>query len=167
MSIPAQAALNAFLTLSGSRQGNIRGSVTQKGREGKIMVIAADHTFYSPVDQMSGQISGRRVHMPLVITKEVDRSSPLLRMALANNEIMKDFRLEFWEPSPTGMEKQYFTIQLINAAISSIKFVMPNTRDPETMRLKEYEEIQFTYQRIIWTYEDGGIRAEDSQVLSR
>ena len=33
-------ALNAYLKLKGQKQGEIKGSVTQKGREGKIMVIA-------------------------------------------------------------------------------------------------------------------------------
>ncbi len=36
-------ALNAYLKLTGQKQGDIKGSVTQKGREGKIMVIAASH----------------------------------------------------------------------------------------------------------------------------
>jgi type VI secretion system secreted protein Hcp len=32
-------ALNAYLKLRGQKQGEIKGSVTQKGREGKILVI--------------------------------------------------------------------------------------------------------------------------------
>jgi len=36
----ANAALNAYLQLSAKKLGEIKGSVTQKGREGKIMVIA-------------------------------------------------------------------------------------------------------------------------------
>ena len=36
----ADAALNAYLKLKGQKQGEIKGSVTQKGREGAIAVIA-------------------------------------------------------------------------------------------------------------------------------
>ena len=39
----ADAALNAYLKLKGQKQGEIKGSVTQKGREGRIAVIAVQH----------------------------------------------------------------------------------------------------------------------------
>ena len=78
-------ALNAYLRLKGQKQGDIKGSVTQKGREGKISVIAANHDIASPHDAASGQATGRRVHQPFVITKEVDKSSPLLYNVLVNN----------------------------------------------------------------------------------
>jgi type VI secretion system secreted protein Hcp len=38
---------------------------------------------------------------------------------------------------------------------------MKNNRYPEFMKLAEYEEIAFTYQKIIWTWKDGGIEAQD------
>ncbi|HRI69004.1 MAG TPA: type VI secretion system tube protein Hcp, partial [Polyangium sp.] len=41
-------ALNAYLRLKGQKQGEIKGSVTQKGREGSIMVIAVSHEIISP-----------------------------------------------------------------------------------------------------------------------
>ena len=47
-------ALNAYLKLKGQKQGPIAGSVTQKGREGKIMVIATSHEIVSPRDAASG-----------------------------------------------------------------------------------------------------------------
>lgn len=47
-------ALNAYLKLKGQKQGDIKGSVTQKGRENKIMVIAVSHEVVSPRDMASG-----------------------------------------------------------------------------------------------------------------
>ena len=44
----------------------------------------------------------------------------------------------------------YYTIELLNANIASIDEGFPNT-----------ENISFTYQRIIWTWTEGGITAED------
>ena len=32
---------------------------------------------------------------------------------------------------------------------------------PENMKLPHMEEVSFTYQKIEWTFEDGGITAED------
>ena len=78
-------ALNSFLQLKGEKQGDIKGSVTQKGRAGKIMVIAFNHEVQSPRDAGTGQATGKRIHKPFVITKEIDKSSPLLYAALTNN----------------------------------------------------------------------------------
>ena len=82
--------LNAYLKLKGQKQGTIKGSVTQKGREGKIAVIAVTHEIISPRDAASGLPTGKRMHKPFVITKvitkKLDKSSPLLYNALVNNE---------------------------------------------------------------------------------
>ena len=86
-------ALNAYLTLEGGSQGEIKGSVTQAGREDTIMVIAFDHKVTSPRDAASGLPTGKRQHGPLTICKELDKSSPLLMQALTNNETIPTFRL--------------------------------------------------------------------------
>ena len=157
-------ALNAYLKLKGQKQGEIKGSVTQKGREGKIMVIAASHEVLSPRDAASGLATGKRMHKPFVITKEIDKSTPLLYNALVNNENITEWELQFWTPNKgkgTGTEKQYYTVKLTNASISDISFHMLNNKNPELVMYAEYEEISFTYQKISWTWVDGGIMAED------
>ncbi len=154
-------ALNAYLKLKGQTQGEIKGSVTQKGREGKIMVIAVSHEIMSPRDPASGLPTGKRMHKPFVITKELDKSSPLLYNVLVNNENITEWETQFWQPSATGAELQHYTVKLTNANIASIHFRMLNNKNPELMKYAEYEEIAFTYQKIIWTWTQGGITAED------
>ena len=154
-------ALNAYLTLKGQKQGEIKGSVTQKGRENKIMVIAVSHDIMSPRDHASGLPTGKRMHKPFVITKELDKASPLLYNALVNNENIPEWELHFWQPSATGAEKQHYSIKLTNANIASINFRMANNKHPDLMRFSEYEEIAFTYQKIEWSWVDGGIMAMD------
>jgi type VI secretion system secreted protein Hcp len=154
-------ALNAYLTIEAETQGQIKGSVTQKGREDSIMVIAVNHEIISPRDAASGLPTGKRQHKPLTITKELDKASPLLQAILVNNENIKKFDLKFWAPSATGKEAQHYTISLMNANIASIAFKMLNNKNPELMKYAEYEEIAFTYQKVIWTWTDGGITAED------
>ena len=158
-------ALNAYLKLKGQKQGEIKGSATQKGREGKILVIAANHEVLSPRDPASGLATGKRMHKPFVITKEVDKSSPLLYNALVNNENITEWELQFWSPNSGkagGTEKQFYTVKLTNASISDISFHMLNNKNPDLVRYAEYEEISFTYQKISWTWVDGGIMAEDN-----
>jgi type VI secretion system secreted protein Hcp len=154
-------ALNAYLRLKGQKTGDIKGSVTQKGREDTIMVIAVNHSVVSPRDPASGLPTGKRQHKPYVITKELDKASPVLFNALCTNENLPEWKLEFWSPSGSGKEVQHFTVKLTNANIASIDFRMLNNKHPENMQLKEYEEIAFTYQTIEWTWMDGGITASD------
>ncbi len=155
-------ALNAFMKVKGQKQGIIKGSVSQKGREGSIMIIAASHEIVSPRDPASGLPTGKRQHKPFIVTKEVDRSSPLLYQALSTNENLPECLIQFWQPTqPTGQERQHYSIKLINANIASIDFRMLNNKDPDLMRYAEYEEIAFTYQNIQWLWVDGGIMAGD------
>jgi type VI secretion system secreted protein Hcp len=154
-------ALNAYMKLKGQKTGVVKGPVAQKGRENSILVFAAGHEIVSPRDPASGLPTGKRMHKPFTISKEVDRASPVLYSMLVNNENITELVLQFWTPSGTGAENQHYTVKLSNARIASIHFVLPNNTLPETQRLKEYEEITFTYQKIQWTWNDGGISAQD------
>ena len=166
---PAGAALNAYLTLRGSKQGDIKGSVTQKGREGKILVFSASHMIVSPRDLASGKPAGKRQHKPFVIFKELDASSPRLWNALVTNEVMAKFELQFWAPNSkvggvggTSTEMIIYSVVLTNASVQSIDFRMPNNKLPDQSKLPEYEEVSFSYEGIQWTWTQGGITARDS-----
>ena len=154
-------ALDAYLRLKGETQGDIKGSVTRPGREDSIMVIAASHEVVSPRDAASGLPTGKRQHKPFVITKEVDKSTPLLYRALVDNENILEWRLQYWQPSASGKEQQHYMVELINASIASIRHEMLNNKYPENMQHKEREHVSFCYQKIIWTWVDGEVTAED------
>lgn len=161
LSATSFGALNAYLKLEGETQGEIKGSVTQAGREDSILVIAMNHAVSSPIDAASGLPSGKRQHQPLRITKEIDMSTPLLMHALVTNENLVKFELRYWQPSKTGQEVQYYTIILYDARIVGIQQEMLNNKYPENMQHREREHVSFVYGRIEWIFEDGGITAED------
>ena len=125
------------------------------------MVIAYNHEVVSPRDAASGLPTGKRQHKPLTVTKEIDKSSPLLMNVLTNNEQITKWELRFWQPSPTGQEVQHYTIELENASIASIRGEMLNNKYAENMQHKEREHVSFCYQKITWTWMDGGITASD------
>ena len=154
-------ALNAYLKLKGDTQGEIKGSVTQKGREDSIMVIAVDHEVISPRDAASGLPSGKRQHKTITITKETDISSPLLWSVLCANENISEWELQFWRPSKDGREHQFYTIQLQDASVAEIHFEMLNNKYPENMQHQEREHVSFCYKKITWTWVEGGVTAED------
>jgi type VI secretion system secreted protein Hcp len=144
-------ALNAYMTIKGSKQGQINGSVTQKGREGMILVHSFSNAIVSPRDPASGLPTGKRMHKPLFFLKEVDKSSPLLWNVLTTNENLTSVQIQFWSPANAaagtgvGIEKQVYTVTLTNASIASMEQSMPSNVDPTTAKLSLQEEISLTY----------------------
>jgi len=154
-------ALNSYLKLKGQEQGDIKGGVTQKGREGKILVMAFDHEIQSPRDPASGLPTGKRIHRPFTITKEIDKSSPLLYSALVNNETITMWELQCFAAKSSGAEVNNYTVTLTNARIVDIISNMLNNKVPENAKMPIMEEVSFAYQKIQWTWVDGGITASD------
>ncbi len=153
-------AENAYLRLTGETQGEIEGSETRR-REGSIMVFAVNHEVTNITDSATGIHTGNRQHKPLIVTKEIDRATPLLWQALVTSENILKFDLRFFQLDSAGKEVQFYTVQLENARIVDIRFEMLNNKYTENEQHKEREHVSFTYQRITWTFEDGGITAVD------
>jgi type VI secretion system secreted protein Hcp len=158
----ADAALSAYLKIKAQKQGDIKGGVVQKGREGSIEVDSSAHEITVPRDATSGAATGRRQHKPFTVVVEVDRALPLLYNALVSNENLSSVELKYFRSGDKGGgDAQFFTVKLTNATIVSIRFSQPNSKSAEQARLGETAEISFTYQKIEWTWNDGGIRAQD------
>jgi len=162
-------ALSTYMTLKGLKQGKIEGSCEQDNRKGSIIVIATNHEIMSPRDIESGLATGKRQHKPLVITKELDKSTPLLYVALTSNENLTDVELKYYRPQiramgGIGLEVNHFNIKLTNATITSIRMLMPNNKHQELKQFETYEEVAFTYEKIEWTWVEGGITGWDSWI---
>lgn len=161
-------AYEGYLIAKAQKQGQIKGSVTQKGKEGWIAFYGFHHEIVSPRDAASGLATGKRQHKPLTITKEIDKSTPLLYQALIDNENFSEVTLRFFTQdlrsavTGIGKEIQHYTIRLTNANISSIVDDMANIKIAENAKLPLLELITFTYQKIEWTWTDGAITATDS-----
>lgn len=157
-----RGGLLIYLTLKGQTQGEIKGSVTQAGREDSISVQYLQSKIVSPRDAASGLPTGKRQHQPLVFRKTIDKSTPKLLTALVNNENIQEAHFKFWRPSITGKEEQYFTIDLQNASLASHNLYHPDSYDSSAGgNGADLEEWSFTYQKIVWTFTTGGITAQD------
>lgn len=154
-------ALNAYMKLTGETQGEIKGSCDQAGREDSLEIIGWNHEVVSPRDAASGLPTGKRQHKPFTVTHQLDKASPLLMSLLTQNENVTAWELRLWRPSSAGVEEQYFTVELANANVAGIRMEMLNNKYPENMAHDTREAISFTYQKITWTWEDGGITADD------
>ena len=153
--------LPAHLTLEGKNQGAIEGSCTQEGREGTILVQALNHEVSIPLDSQTGLSTGKRVHHPLKILKEVDKSTPLLFLALTSGEHLNSVEIQFYRIDENGAEEHFYTIKLEDAIIVSIKPKLPSCLEAETVDLKFQEEVSFTYRKAIWRWEPDGKESED------
>jgi type VI secretion system secreted protein Hcp len=142
-----------FLNLKGETQGDIVGSTTLAGHEGAIEVLSYSHSITSPRDPASGLPTGKRQHKPIVITKEIDKSTPLLYFTLINNELITGWKLEFWKTSSTGILVMFYSIELLDASIADIADRGSN--------FGATESIAFCYRKIVWTWIEGGITSQD------
>ncbi len=138
------------MSLSGETQGDIYGSCTKPGKVGTTVVSAYSHELISPRDAATGLPTGKRQHTPVIITMRIDKCTPQIYYALVNNENLPDVRFQFWRRLTSTTEEQYFTVELLNASVADIK-IGP----------RDQMEVSFCYQKIIWTWMDGGISAED------
>jgi type VI secretion system secreted protein Hcp len=150
----------AYLAVKAQRLGVITGGVTIAGREGTIAVAAVRSEITTPIDLGTGNPTGKRQHHPLTITVLIDKSAPKLYEVLATNDTLSEVTLAYWRAppdrgvNPTGGEAKYFTITLANARITAITL---STQDST----QEVLEVQLTYQKITWTWVEGGISAAD------
>ena len=152
----------AHLEVTGESQGKIDGSNEQQGRENTMLIEAFEHEIKIPRDTQTGLAVGKRIHNPFTITKLYDKASPKLYQALCTGEHCSDVTLKWYRIDPTGKEEHYFTHRLVNAIIVSIRPYMPNCYDAATESYGHMEEVAFTYEKIIWTWEPDGIETEDS-----
>lgn len=176
--MPTSSVLNAVLSLKGQKQGEIRGSATQKGREGRLLVLAAQHELTSPRDAATGQATGRRMHKPFTIVKEVDASTPRLYAALAAAEPLTAWELQCWGTSElTGESVLQYVVRLFNASVVGIRFIAGDCDMPGApgmarhtsawTRASAFEEVSFTYQRIEWTWAPTGLASGDDWVANK
>lgn len=161
----------AYLSIEGEKQGNISGGAltdesigTSKGKkqhEDEILAQGFKHVVAKPTDPSSGQPAGPRVHKPLTIIKEFDKSSPLLYNALVTGETMKTCELKWYRTAREGNEEHYFTIALTNAVIVDITAYMPNCMDKNNRDFGHLEDVSFAFQKIEWRHEISGTSGLD------
>ena len=61
--------------------------------------------------------SGKRRHAPIMVVKEVDRTSPLLLHAWVRNDVLPSWRLDVFVTDQLGRRRAAFTIELRNAYV--------------------------------------------------
>lgn len=116
------------------------GNRFQAGHADQILVYSSQHDI-TPEQNVN--------HHPIRITKPVDKSTPLLLVAISNNELIQCV-LDYYRTSQYGAQEKYLTIKLTDATLESISSTCPSTlpggdaQPYETLSLR-YETIDVTH----------------------
>jgi type VI secretion system secreted protein Hcp len=124
--------------------------VASLGRENSIQIDS--------FNQEMARTSGRIEHKHLVITKVIDKASPLLFKALSSDESVDSAEFRFFRPgiSGSGSEEHFYTIKIESGKIESM-ITFTDSSDPYY-----FEEISISFQDITWTDEISGATHTDS-----
>lgn len=142
-----------FLELEGTQQGLIQSSVNRSGKEGLIQFFTFGHKLHLQADSKGGYAATQRRHEPIVISKEVDKSTPALYKALCTGEKIKTAKFSWFATlGSKNEEEQIYSVTINNAKIVSIETDMPDTRETAEGHINLSEHITFAYENIIWAY---------------
>ena len=159
-------ANHGYISITGKKQGLISsgcssqdsiGNKCQIGHFDEIMVLAYSHDMVAGSD---GTVTGGRgQHRPVVITKNIDKSSPLISGALHDGEEVECV-IDFYRTSPIGSQEKYFVVRLSGARIAYINFQVPHVINMSEGQPQEVVAIR--YRDITWTHVGAGTSAHSS-----
>lgn len=143
----AMASGKFLLTMTGTKQGKIKGSSTKRdgGIDYSQGVECSGFNYGAtvPFDSQSGAFTGRRRHQPITITRETDSASPKLLQALVSNEVFDIVKLQFFKTSSGGNSVLVRTIELRNGCIVDIRQAPSSTG-------KRCEHVTLAYEELLF-----------------
>ncbi|OZY60859.1 Hcp1 family type VI secretion system effector [Pseudomonas lundensis] len=149
-------ANHGYMTITGKAQGLISagcstqdsiGNKCQSGHTDEIMVLSYTHNMVN-----IGNIN-KPTHSPIIITKNVDKASPLLAQALSTREEI-NCTISFYRVSSFGMQEKFYSVSINGGVIADLTLEMPHAilqSDAETQ-----EHISIRYRDITWTHHAAG-----------
>lgn len=148
----------AYLWLTDANGSPVVGGSMVSGRLGAIELKAVAHHLTIPVSGNTGRLTGTRVHTPIAVQKEFDKTTPVLIRALCENQTLKSATIKMYQIDDAGIEREYFNIILENVKITGIT---PNLF-PGSGTGTHTETIELRYEAITWKHCDGNIFYRDA-----
>ena len=155
-------AIPVYLFLYDKDDSIVKGSVDVLGREGSIEVLELMQTVAMPVDQLTGRVTGKRVHTPYAFEKIVACSTPYLYQSLTAGKIFKRAEFVFYKINFSGQEEAYFKTILENVRVQGINSFLLGSQDHRWEKHTHHEYIDISYEEVTWHYLDGNIIHSDS-----
>lgn len=155
-------AIPAYMWIKDDGGADIKGSVTVSEREGSVEVVAFNHSVSIPTDANTGKLTGTRVHMPILFTKETDASTPYLYKAVTSGQTLKSIEIKWYRIDDAGKEKEYFNTKLENVKVVGVTPKMLDIKNPVFEKHNHLEDVELRYEKITWSYKYGNIIHADS-----
>jgi len=161
----ASAAVDAYLWVSGPK-GEIQGHAQRDARATQVLEFTHGPT--KPGDLKSGLAAGKRIHEPITIVMKVDAASAEIWKSLKQQDKLQ-MKFSFFRPAaaaitatPAAAQKPYYTLSFGDATLERLEVVTPdNVQHPASPDGMVYLRVWFTFQKIEWTWTDGGKTAGD------
>lgn len=142
-----------YLTLEGKKQGLISaGCSTPESLGNRYQSVHKDQIFIFSFDHNITREQHAN-HQPVNFVKPIDKSSPLLGIAISNNEELNLF-FDFYRTSSSGTQEKYYSIEVRDATIKRINVLYPHSlthaeNQPEEM-------LSVAYKNITWKHRMAG-----------
>jgi type VI secretion system secreted protein Hcp len=131
-----------FMTVVGKVQGQFSGD----NNTNRIELTNFEMEVISPRDLATGQATGKRQRLPVMVQKGIGPASIQFYKALTTNEQLTAVTLEVYKPSGSGTNILDYKIVLTNAAVSNFKQVLSDDQKGII------DSIKITCQTISLTY---------------
>ncbi len=148
----------AYLKLTDKKSGQwIQGGCQEKATKYYIEVQEFRHKIKVPTHQQTGSATGETTHEPIIIVKPIDRSSPLLQLALnEHHEVEGEIHLY---RSRDGKRSHWYTISFSDARITEIETYKPMVLAKDS-DLPDLERLEVRYRKISWQHKEQNKEAE-------
>ncbi|SDV02846.1 Hcp family type VI secretion system effector [Pseudomonas mucidolens] len=149
-------ASHGYMTITGKAQGLISagcstqdsiGNKCQAGHVDEIMVLSYTHNMVNV-----GNIN-KPTHSPIIITKNVDKASPLLAQALTTREEI-NCTIGFYRVSSFGMQEKFYSVSINGGIVADLTLEMPHAILQSDAEPQEHVAIR--YREITWTHHAAG-----------
>ncbi len=117
--VPCGAADRIFVTMTGSKHGDIKGEAVSKLGSMEVLNFADEYAHIMS-NSGTGGGSGKLERTPIVFTKRTDKATPIIFEAFATGEALPSVVFNFVRDAAKGGEI-YYTIKLGNARIVRLK----------------------------------------------
>lgn len=142
---------SSFLEIIAENQGSIDGDSGHADFPNAIRVFDFNHSISVPVaaSQSQSGLKAEVVHAPVIITKEIDKTTPKLYQALVEREMLESASFTFMRYDPSGGEVPYYRVKLDEAMIVK---AAPWTPEKHNQELRFMESIHLVYRNITWSW---------------
>ena len=142
-----------FMTVVGTMQGQFPG---ENNNTPKISISSFEMEIISPTDMATGQSTGKRQHLPIMVQKANGIASLQFFKALTTNEKLTTVTFEIYKRNNTGVLVFDYKIVLTNASISQFKqsYAEDEGRPGSFLSV---DSIKLIYQTIEYNYGGTGV----------